>query len=145
VTVLTGLVPHLPEASREAILQDALSTAQEIEDEWYRAEALNGLIPHLPAALRETALREIMCATFEMRWEKTRAENLAKLMSQLMELSPSALLSFWQKLLRHLVQHSRQEFLEELPALTPIVVKLGRNEAIVELFRTIQDVGRWWP
>jgi len=33
----------------------------------------------------------------------------------------------------------------DLPALAPVIAALGGVEAVVETFRAIQDVGRWWP
>ena len=50
-----------------------------------------------------------------------------------------------QTILSKLAGRTRPDLLSELHALAPIIAALGGPEALVETFRTIQDVGRWWP
>ncbi len=67
------------------------------------------------------------------------------LAQQLIQCSVAELLSLWHDVLERLAQCSRPDLLSDLRTLTPVIAKLGGDEAIVELFYAIQDVGRWWP
>jgi hypothetical protein len=51
----------------------------------------------------------------------------------------------WQETLPILAARTRKDLLADLRALSPIITALGGAEVIVETFRAIQDVGRWWP
>jgi hypothetical protein len=70
---------------------------------------------------------------------------LAGLTPQLTEISFPVFLPLWQELFKHLARRSRQELFFDLQALTPVIAKLGGEEAIADLFHAIQDVGQWWP
>jgi hypothetical protein len=80
-----------------------------------------------------------------------RIQTLDNLVPRLLNLSCSELADFWLReqdgvdLLHALAHRLRPDLLADLRALAPIIVKLGGEEAIAEIFRAIQDVGRWWP
>ncbi len=102
---------------------------------------LAALAPHLPEAL----LLEALAAAQAIEDEGDRAKALEALAQRLVERPVEELRSLWPGLLAHLTQRSRKDLLSDLRALTPVITKLGGDEAIDELFHAIQDVGRWWP
>lgn len=75
VKVLTGLIPHLPEASRGQILEEALKVTRKIEDEGTQAKALKELAPYLP----EPLLREALTAARKIGEEGARVDALTGL------------------------------------------------------------------
>ena len=62
-----------------------------------------------------------------------------------------AILRPWQRaenvtnLLHFLANRSRRDILSDLQVLSPVIADLGGENAVTEIFRAIQDVGRWWP
>ena len=51
----------------------------------------------------------------------------------------------WQKTLHACAAQTRQGFLADLQALMPVLIAVGGKEAGDKVYKTIQDVGRWWP
>ncbi len=49
------------------------------------------------------------------------------------------------KMLLHEIDCLRNDLLEKLRALTPLLVALGGEETAVEIGQAIIDIGRWWP
>ncbi|MCP4397650.1 MAG: hypothetical protein GY801_10175 [bacterium] len=116
--------------------------ARTIEDESYQVQALTGLISHLPDGLREMTLQETLAAAqaIKNKWSEVK---LTTLIPQMIELPSTKLLSMWPVLLQVSARSGRESLLSEIRKLTPMIAKLGGDEAIVELFHAIQDVGRW--
>jgi hypothetical protein len=42
-------------------------------------------------------------------------------------------------------QKKRDDSLKDVADLLPVAATLGKEEAIAEISRASQDVGRWWP
>lgn len=170
VEALVGLAPHLPkpllqealeavkaiekpEYQGEVLLElfsrlaelgegeKALALAQEVEPEQVQDMALMGLVSHLT----ELQLREILANIQAMEDAGKRAKILAKLAPRLTEFPGNTLFSLWGELVEHLAHHTREEVLNDLCALIPVINALEGEKAIIEFFRAIQDVGRWWP
>jgi len=53
--------------------------------------------------------------------------------------------SLWPETLHTLVQRSRDELLEDLAALVPLIEHLGGQSAIEDFFYALRDVTTWWP
>ncbi|NES21943.1 MAG: hypothetical protein F6K41_24210 [Symploca sp. SIO3E6] len=164
---LVRLAPHSPE-----VLREALEAARAIRDEYYRAKALVGLAPHLPEVLE--VLPQALEAVGAIGDEAKRAYILQQLAPHLPQsLLPQALeavgaignesnrlvalqdfierLTFlsiddplWQKILQTLAILTRPKFLEALPHLAPVIIKLGGVEALRETVKAVKDVSRWW-
>jgi hypothetical protein len=137
------LTPHLPEGLREQVLEEALVAAREMPDEYQRADVLAALIPHLPAGLREQAIEEALDANRESELEAD--DELADLAHRLATLPRPALYFLWARTLPILARNTREDLLADLRFLAPILTALGGEKAVVETFRAIQDVVRWWP
>jgi hypothetical protein len=130
---LTGLAPYLPE-----ILPEALATAREIGNEYYRAEALTGLAPYLP----ENLLPEALATARGIGDESNRAKALQAL-TKLLTLA-NVDLSLWEKTLHVLGTLTRHHFLETIPNLVPLILHFGGVVALREVYQGIREVSRWW-
>ena len=138
---LVWLAPHLPENLREQALQEALAAARKIERESTRSQILVGLAPHLP----ESLLPEAVTAAREIRDADDRARALAGLAPRLAALPRPAFYPLWTEALPALARRTRRDLLSDLRALEPVIPALGGEPAVVETFRAIREVGRWWP
>ncbi len=139
VEMLAGLAPYLPELLLSESLREVLTKAVNDDD---RAKALVGLSMHLPDPL----LDEALAIARKIEGDDYRAGALAALTQPLsMHLPPIRLYSLWCETLHVLASRTRKCLLSDLQALSPLVAALGEKDAIVETFRAIQDIGRWWP
>ncbi|MGB7439848.1 MAG: NB-ARC domain-containing protein [Coleofasciculaceae cyanobacterium] len=130
---LQGLAPHLPE-----VLPEALDAARAIGDEKYKTYALQGLAPHLPESLLPQALE----ATRTLGFEGNRAKALQGLIERF---TPSSVdFPLWQKTLHVLASLNRPHFLNNLPQLAPLIIRLGGVEALRETVKAVKDVSQWW-
>jgi hypothetical protein len=135
---LAALAPHLP----EALLHDALQTARAIGSADYKARALVELAPHLPEALLHDALQQAARAIGN---ESERSRAQSALAAQLDTNSLFSLYPLWAQALPILASRTRPDFLSDIRALLPVIVRLGGSQAATDIFLAIQDVGRWWP
>ena len=138
---LADLAPYLPEADRRVVLGEALIAARGIGDELDRSPALANLAPHLPEAL----LGEALAVAQGIGDADSRARALAALIPGLTALPPQLLYQTWDATLPALASRTRSDLLSDLGILEPTIFALGGQDAVVETFRAIQDVGRWWP
>ncbi len=130
---LGNIASHFPE-----ILPEALKAAQAISDEYYRGLALGNIAPHLPKTLLSQALK----ATWTIQDEYYRTSTFNIL---LQNLKPSYLdFSFWKESLDVLAYRIRRNLLEDISALSPVIIALGGKEALAATARAIQEVGRQW-
>lgn len=148
--MLARLIPHLPDAERTQAVREALHAAHLETTQWFlggfgsiddRGEAMVKLVSHLP----ESFLPEAFGIACNIGPGYPRMGSLATLAPRLAELPPSKLYPLWQRALHTLAARSRQDLLVDVRALEPVINALGGEEAVVETFRAIQDVGRWWP
>jgi hypothetical protein len=133
-----GLAPHLP----EPLLGEALAAARAIEDAGWRAQALERLIPRL-AELGYP--QEALAAARAIGDAGRRAEALTKLTPYLAGLPIGTIYALWCETLHHLATRTRRDLLADLRDLAPAITAMGGAEAVREIIRAIQDVGRWWP
>jgi hypothetical protein len=127
------------------VLGAALEAAREIGSESGRAAALTALVPRFTTPERDQVLSEALAAARAIDDERSRAAALAALVPHLARLPCQALYPLWKTTLHHSATRPRKDLLADLRALLPVIATLGGEEAVVETFRAIQDVGRWWP
>lgn len=75
---------------------------------------------------------------------ETRRKTLISLAPKLTVLPKSKLVVLWSDMLHKLDNRTRRDFLLDIGAMTPIVGLLDEN-ACVDIYQAIRDVGRWWP
>jgi hypothetical protein len=122
-------------------MPQALAAACALKQARWRAEALQALADHLPGSL----LAEAVKAARDIDNERWRSVALRALASRLVQSPRVELYALWKEALPALASRRRQDLLGDLQALLPIMVQLGGPEASADIFRAIQDVGRWWP
>ena len=134
---LATLAPFLP----EPLLEEALAMAEAFDDEHARGRTLGELVPHLPEPLLPRAL-----ATGRMIKKRTGRYWVLRSIGRRLEHLPAYTLHpLWSETLHIAATRTRRDLLADLDALSPVIAKLGGEDATVETFRAIQDVGRWWP
>jgi tetratricopeptide (TPR) repeat protein len=122
-------------------VDQALEVAREIRKESIRAKALAMLKAHLDDFLLTRALEVARGITKG----RDRATALRAFVPLLATLPKEQLAPLWEDTLRLSATRSRRGLLSDLAVLAPVIAALGGSEAIEELGRAIQDVGRWWP
>lgn len=135
--LLTALLPHMAEQERPLVVQQTLAAILEIHESRDRAKALAALAPYRPDVVLAAVegLPEV--------WE--RKEVLAALSPHCRLLSQRYLHSLFCSLLRHSSKSTRRELLYDLSALIPIIVELGKNQALEGVIQSARDVTTWWP
>jgi hypothetical protein len=106
-----------------------------------RTDALVSVAPYLP----EEHLAEALEIVRTVEYSIGRVDALAALAHRLAQLPSNSLYPLWQDTLYHLAQRTRKDLVADLHALIPVIVAMGKVEAIEETYHAIQDVGRWWP
>jgi hypothetical protein len=76
---ITELGPHIP----KTLLEEILSIAHEIKDEYDRARAFSAIIPHLADELKASVLEEALSAAREIKDEAARASALSAIIPHL--------------------------------------------------------------
>jgi hypothetical protein len=162
VQALTKLAPYLPESLLPEALKVALKVAESIKDKYLQAQALNELgrvqqavenrprhrqkpAPQLPERRDEAVAEAIMTVAKTIKDEEWQAQILSGLPSHSARLPAATLYPLWCKILPALANHNRENLLDDIHSLAPVIVVLGGEKAIVETFHAIRDVGRWWP
>ena len=140
--MLTKLLPYLTGGLQTQASGEALSAARGLwHAEWRRAEVLVDLIPYAPKELPQEAMADVRLT----RHGQFREKLLASLLPHLVVLDHEILYPLWQETLPNMTDAGRQSLLADLSIMIPVMIHLGGEEAIVESYRAIQDVGRWWP
>ncbi len=135
---LIGLVPQLS----EALKTEVLAIVRSMKNERYQAQALIGLVPQLSEALKT----EVLATTVRsMKNERYQVETVVGLANFLAELPLVELYTIWSRVIHTLAHYTRQQFLLDLPHLSPIISTLGGTKAITEIDITVQEIRKWWP
>ncbi|BBD59077.1 regulatory protein [Nostoc sp. HK-01] len=126
VKALAELVNYLPPNLEKLVLLKALVAAREIQDEYYRADALSALAEKLPPDL----LPEALAAARAIQDEYYRADALSALASKLPEILPEALAA------ARAMQYE-QYHVQTLSALTDILPEMLPEKLVAA--KAIQD------
>jgi hypothetical protein len=123
--MMVGLIPPTPQPLTEEQLLGALAAARMIAENSHsgRYFLLFGMV----------------------EGTELRAEALLGLVPHLATLSPATPHRLWRETLPPLASRTRKDLFSDIRALAAIMAALGGAEAVLETFRAIQDVGRWWP
>lgn len=134
---LAKIAPKLPDS--QEIVNEALEVAENINIELLKARALAEIAPKMLDPQKALELAK------HIQNESWRARALAEIIPQLTELPSSEIYAIWREILYVLSEQTRKDLLSDLPALAPVILALGGEEALLETASAIQDVGRWWP
>lgn len=132
---------------QEPALEEALDEALSDPDSDLRAERLLGLLPTLGIPELTRALEEIV------QWERggLRAEMLREVAHRAATLPRETLAGLFASqaqrpgLLRLLAEQPRQELLEDLVLLAPVLLARNEQGLVLMTADAIDEVCRWWP
>ncbi|MHC5754499.1 MAG: hypothetical protein ACYTXF_28455, partial [Nostoc sp.] len=116
-----------------------LIVTKAIQNEWRRTEALSSFANELPTSL---TLHNLVLWATEVG--NSRADALNVLAFPLSNLLRSQLFPIWLDMLHEPFIRTRQDLLEDVGALVPVIFALGGEVATAEVARAILDVARWW-
>ncbi len=133
---LMGLMLRSPKSLQKEIL----AVGREIMSDKYQAQALRGLMSYLPNALLPEALRVALA----IQHDGYRVQALSQVGRHLVKLPLANLYPLWSETLHNLVRRSRKALLLALPEFIHVIVFLDGSQAVVDIVRVIQDVGRQW-
>ncbi len=149
--ILLKQVPYLTEPFRDKALQEIWESSQKIEDSLERTNILVRLTSYVSGTLQIDVLRQALSSVGAIDDMTSRVEALSVLVSNCLTLPRSDLTELWlnndkeTSFLQVLARRTRQNFLVDICALTPIIAVLGGEEAIKQIIFAIQDVGQWFP
>lgn len=132
---LLDLTPHLPETLYKWALE-----AQMMQNRIYDLESariLSALAPYLPEAVYQAAL--------SVKDEEARIRVLSKLAGFLITFPIDVLYAQWEATLTVVRRLRRSDALPLIADLIPAVEVLGGESALLETFRSVEEVCRWWP
>lgn len=135
---LTKVSRYCAEPRLTAVLGEALTALLTIGDDPARTRALQALTAY-PVGKQET--------TTATDWTGASDQQPPSAIVVPFPYSgtEAALHRLLRTELRRAASRSRVECLHDLRFLLPLIHKLGGDKAIVDTFRAIQDVCRWWP
>jgi hypothetical protein len=136
-----AVVELWPQLRDSGYFTEALTVVGWIEDNREQADALTTLAPKLSKDLLPKAL-EVARGIENDRW---KAWAMAALARRSAENPPPELHPVWKDTLEVFARCTREDMFLDVYMLSPVIAKLGGEEAILETLRAIQDVGRWWP
>ena len=132
---LISLAPYDPK-----LISEAIDAARETKNAQYRSEALSALAPYNPKLISEA-----IDAALKIKAAQNRTKALSALVPQMIKLVTIEQLTLhWRDILHSYELNKRQDVLEVMAALTPVIVKLGGQDAVSEIVQVTQQVCHWW-
>ena len=171
---LINLAPIMPIEQKKLVLQEAMQTAQELTVPQEYSHALTELArgfaqaEYVPEAqtiaeklsqgeerdnayqliasqlAKQNRFSDALLVVQKMQSKERRSQVLANIVPSGLNLPESSLSQSFEEFLRTSSTRTREEMLSDLQSLFPIIHALGGNDAMVEVFHAIQDVGSWW-
>ncbi|MEZ4862436.1 MAG: hypothetical protein R3C14_14070 [Caldilineaceae bacterium] len=112
-----------------------------LNDPRHRALVLADVVPYLS----ETQLRDAMLLAAGLDDKEGRFSALRTWAVRVGELPIEKSASLMQELLHLLAARTRKDFLSDLSALAPLIVKMGGVEGVKGVIDSVKNVGQWWP
>jgi hypothetical protein len=158
---LIGILPFLSNIEQEVVIKEAFFLIGKSADEKEQIYRIVELAPHLSDALLEEALlfaQQIggagklsqipeldYDATFLIGDRDGRHRAMSAVATQLTRLPVHIVQNLWNKWFEIKASYARDDLITDYVALIPVINQLGGNDAILELYKAIEDVERWWP
>ncbi|MEJ2653040.1 MAG: hypothetical protein P8173_14950 [Gammaproteobacteria bacterium] len=133
---LATLLPLLTEEQLEALLV----AAQNYGGLDFRIQAMIKKAAYIPEAIMHKVWK---IAAAALRFHST--DDLVTLAPQIASQPASTIYPLWVDALSKLATGQRESLLTGISSLQPVIGSLGGEEAAIEIYTSIQDVGRWWP
>ena len=130
----------LSETSRPTVRDRALEVWESLNSENW-AHLLAELAPYTS----DDMIRRLLIAVRAIQNRDLRTKLLASLVLNLEGRRGEVLCSLWSETLAFLATRTRKDLLSDIPALEPALRKLGGDQAVARIVKTIEDVGPFWP
>ncbi|MBD2255516.1 NB-ARC domain-containing protein [Nostoc parmelioides] len=135
-SALSILADKLPE-----LLPEALAVTKAIKSDKDRLRLLKDLAEKIPPEL----LGEALATARAIQAEWSRFETLSTFAPYLSQIPASQLLPIWSDTLHQCSVRTRNDLLQDIEALAPVIFALGGQTAVAEVVSAILDIARWWP
>lgn len=143
---LARLLAFVPTSDRAAVLAEARQNLEECMDPRERAESEAFLIEHLADTEREQRIVAALQHAPLIGHGESRHDTLHSLATSAAVYLPlDQLEAIWAELLQRMAAQRREEIVNDVIALLPIVSRLGGNPALRTLGETLLDVAEWFP
>ena len=138
---LTAVVrEHGARLSRRQLLE-LINVATARRYPHHRVDLLLALTPQFQGKERQRLLAAAFRDALLISWSSRRRNKIAGILGELTG-SPDQLLELYRAPLA--LDRSREERLDDLMALAPLVRMLGGPPAVSETMKAVRDVARWW-
>lgn len=122
-------------------MSEALVIAHRIQDEGLRSSALKSLAEVLDAS----GLADLLENEILQSGETIGISRVLQHWTEICRLKSCEEYPTLVRLVARLSSVSRQTLLKIIPDLSPLLIRLGGEAAVVEAARAIIDTTRWWP
>lgn len=170
---LIGIASKLSEPMKNDVFKAALEIIPHVQNSADRKILIFNIAPEFPESILLKEIRGVILGNFQVLsgqdvWEKLTEINPNLLLKELpyllsdvnysyareklmvaiepylSELSIESLYSIWKQILPILASRTRMDLFADITILIPVIYKLGKEEALIEIFCAVRDVKRWW-
>ena len=147
IEMLCNVASHSGESEQYVAINEALNIACNIDDEWNRVFALKKVATHLPTETHDLQI-EVLQNVYQIVHQPGSAEILKHLVPHWQSLCQYNGSNEEAEVIRALYEFTttkRQNLLNAIEALLPIISRIGGERAVNETTQAILDTARWWP
>lgn len=137
VYALAMLIPYLPKSLYEPLLVETLDNAHKIVSKHNRSRALISLIPYLQKETQITNLQKLIFLS-----DKNTINGVIRMWK---EVEYKGLQEKLYLFIKFIANRDRDEGIQIVGALVPVLIHFSGREIAPELYRAIVDTARWWP
>lgn len=141
---LRNLAAHWPDSpTRIDLWWEALNVGRRIDDLHGRGLLLCSVAPHLPdPTSRALVWAEALDTAPHIRISMHRMDFLRDIVPHLATVSPDRFCALWQTLLRMVLLESRADLYRMLPAMAPVLLAKGGEQALSEVIQALHESAR---
>jgi len=132
--------PSLP----DEVVSPARAIADEIVSDYWRQRALAALAMLPTAPGYPDALIEPLTLALDLRNQEETAIEIRRLAPYLPDLPAETVHRLWSVALHKLAHDDRYFLLQHLTACAPVIMLLGRDQAVKQSELAASDASRWW-
>lgn len=147
IETLCNLASHLGKSEQYVAINEALNIACNIDDEWNRVFALKNVAIHLPTETHDLQL-EVLENVYRIVHQPGSVDILKYLVPHWQSLCQYNGSNEETEVIRALYAFTttkRQNLLNAIEALLPIIFRVGGEKAVSETAQAILDITHWWP
>ncbi len=138
----------------DSLYKEALEIVRQIKDDPNCTQALSVLLGNLSkyfykedsnSTIPDNLYNQALNAVCQIKHDYSCAITLSSFAYHILSKRPiHNIFDVWKEITKLLFKLQRQELLNIMERLAPVIFNLGGKEAFIELANAIQDVSRWW-